>query len=233
MTHLLMPSLFDQFNPPYLLLTPLILPAILIPMLYPTILPTTNWFPTRSSFLLSLIKTSLTTTMLQPTGKKSSPWAALLLSLFLLLLLINLLGLSPYSFTPTAHFSLTLSLALPLWLSVTILGFRSDFNSRLSHLVPQGTPFLLIPLLVWIETLSLMAQPLALSLRLAANLTAGHLLMYLLTTASLAISSITLMGGFCVFTVLTLLFMLEMAVACMQAYVFTALAAFYLQNNLA
>ncbi len=68
-------------------------------------------------------------------------------------------------------------------MSVNILGFYLSFNSRLRHLVPQGTPRFLIPLMIIIETLRLFAQPIALGLRLAANLTAGHLLIYLMSTA--------------------------------------------------
>ncbi|WP_411025272.1 F0F1 ATP synthase subunit A, partial [Salmonella sp. s55884] len=106
-------------------------------------------------------------------------------------------------------------------------GFYLSFNSRLSHLVPQGTPAGLIPLMVWIETIRLFAQPIALGLRIAAKLTAGHLLIFLLSTATWVLSnSITL--SFLILIVLILLFLLEIGVACVQAYVFTSLSHFYL-----
>jgi ATP synthase subunit 6 len=116
-------------------------------------------------------------------------------------------------------------------MSVKILGFYLAFKRRLRHLVPQGTPPFLIPLMVIIETLRLFAQPIALGLRLAANLTAGHLLIFLLSTAiwllrsSPSIAIVTLIIFF-------LLFLLEVGVACIQAYVFTALIHFYLSQNL-
>nr|AFY64198.1 ATP synthase F0 subunit 6 [Loxechinus albus] len=167
----------------------------------------------------------------QNTSPNTAPWAGLITSVFIIILSANVLGLFPYAFTATSHISLTYSLGFPIWMAVNILGFYLAFNSRLSHLVPQGTPSALIPLMVWIETLSLFAQPIALGLRLAANLTAGHLLIFLLSTAIWLLSS-SLMVSIPIFIVFVLLFVLEIGVACIQAYVFTALVHFYLQQNI-
>lgn len=224
-------SLFDQFDPPILII-PMITAALILAPSWISLLQTPNWLNTRTFFFWQTISTQLPPVILRAAGPKSAPWAAPIFALFIILLSVNLLGLIPNSFTPTSHLSLTLSLALPLWLGVTILGFRRNFNYRLSHLVPQGTPGLLIPLLVWIEALRLLAQPIALALRLAANLTAGHLLIYLLSAAGWILTPMMPVVGSLTIIVLVLLFILEIAVACIQAYVFVALASFYLQQNL-
>lgn len=225
-------SLFDQFNPPLVLSLPMIVPSLLIALTWTLLLVSPSQIPTRLSYFWEYLSTALPPLLLRSAGALSAPWAPIIFRLFVILLSINTLGLSPHSFTPTSHFSLTLRLAIPLWLGVTILGFRSNPSARVSHLLPQGTPTPLIPLLVWIEILSLLAQPLALALRLAANLTAGHLLIYLLAAASWVLSSISLVVGGLTSIVLFLLFLLEIAVAVIQAYVFTTLTSFYLQQNL-
>nr|YP_009543765.1 ATP synthase F0 subunit 6 [Glossobalanus marginatus]AXZ97165.1 ATP synthase F0 subunit 6 [Glossobalanus marginatus] len=224
-------SLFDQFDPPILII-PMITVALVTAPSWITLIMVPNWLNTRLLFIWEILSTQLPSIILRAAGKGSAPWTALIFSLFIILLSVNLLGLIPHSFAPTSHLSLTLSLALPLWLSVTILGFRKNFNQRLSHLLPQGTPAALIPLLVWIETLSLLAQPIALALRLAANLTAGHLLIYLLAAASWILTPTMPIVGSLTIIVFVLLFVLEVAVACIQAYVFIALTSFYLQQNL-
>ncbi|YP_337785.1 ATP synthase F0 subunit 6 (mitochondrion) [Saccoglossus kowalevskii] len=224
-------SLFDQFNPPITLNLPMIVPSLLIALLWTLLLFTPNQFPTRFSVLWQTLTNLLPPLFLRSAGPSSSPWAPLIFALFITLLSNNLLGLTPHSFTPTSHFSLTLSLAIPLWLAVTILGFRRNFNLRLSHLLPQGTPPALIPLLVWIELLSLLAQPLALALRLAANLTAGHLLIYLLSAAGWLLTPTSPIVGGLISITLFLLLLLEIAVAVIQAYVFATLTSFYLQQN--
>nr|YP_003457179.1 ATP synthase F0 subunit 6 [Balanoglossus clavigerus]CBH40140.1 ATPase subunit 6 [Balanoglossus clavigerus] len=224
-------SLFDQFDPP-ILLVPMISLALITAPSWITLLLSPNWLSSRLYFAWQILSTQLPPVILRAAGPKSAPWAAPIFALFLILLSVNLMGLIPHSFTPTSHLSLTLSLALPLWLGVTILGFRSNFSARLSHLLPQGTPPALIPLLVWIEALSLLAQPIALALRLAANLTAGHLLIYLLSAASWILTPMMPVVGVLTSIVLVLLFILEIAVACIQAYVFVALTSFYLQQNL-
>nr|YP_010388447.1 ATP synthase F0 subunit 6 [Zoroaster ophiactis]UPP55896.1 ATP synthase F0 subunit 6 [Zoroaster ophiactis] len=224
-------SIFGQFSPDFILFLPLTLIALIINISWLFFTNNTNWIPTRIYLLLTSFNQWIIKTIFQQTNPNSAPWVAPISTIFLLILSVNTLGLLPYAFTATSHISLTYSLGIPLWMSVNILGFYLSFNTRLSHLVPQGTPSFLIPLMVIIETLSLFAQPIALGLRLAANLTAGHLLIYLLSTAiwvllnNISIASIT-------FIIFVLLFLLEIGVACIQAYVFTALIHFYLIQNL-
>uniref|UniRef100_A0A8D2GDA8 ATP synthase F(0) complex subunit a n=1 Tax=Theropithecus gelada TaxID=9565 RepID=A0A8D2GDA8_THEGE len=111
------------------------------------------------------------------------------------------------------------------------MGLRFKTKNSLAHLLPQGTPTQLIPILVIIETLSLLIQPVALALRLTANITAGRLLIHLIGNAVLVLSTISFSAALLTSMLLTLLTILEMAVALIQAYVFTLLVSLYLHNN--
>nr|YP_009971626.1 ATP synthase F0 subunit 6 [Holothuria edulis]QNG57221.1 ATP synthase F0 subunit 6 [Holothuria edulis] len=224
-------SLFGQFAPDLITWIPIHLLSSFLAISWLLTIFSSNQFSGRISYLWELIRFEAIKLLFQNTKRNTAPWTSILTAIFFVILSINLIGLFPYAFTISSHASFTYSLAIPLWMSVNILGFYLAFNSRLSHLVPQGTPPALIPAMVWIETLSLFAQPIALGLRLAANLTAGHLLLFLLSTAtwllmnSPVISTLTLI-------ILILLFILEVGVACIQAYVFTSLSHFYLDQNI-
>nr|YP_010156065.1 ATP synthase F0 subunit 6 [Actinopyga lecanora]QQY85562.1 ATP synthase subunit 6 [Actinopyga lecanora] len=224
-------SLFGQFSPDTIAWIPLQIISSLAATIWLFFLFPTNTFSGRVFYVWNKIRFESIKILFQNTKQEANSWTLILTSIFFIILSINLIGLFPYAFTISSHISFTYSLAIPVWMSVNILGFYLAFNSRLSHLVPQGTPPGLIPLMVWIETISLFAQPMALGLRLAANLTAGHLLLFLLSTATWVLSNnITL--GLLTLIILILLFILEIAVACIQAYVFTALAHFYLDQNI-
>lgn len=147
------------------------------------------------------------------------------------LITINMLGLLPYTFTPTTQLSLNMALAFPLWLATVIIGMRNQPTHALGHLLPEGTPTALIPVLIIIETISLFIRPLALGVRLTANLTAGHLLMQLIATAAYVLISVMPVVATLTAIVLFLLTLLEIAVAMIQAYVFVLLLSLYLQEN--
>jgi len=148
-------------------------------------------------------------------------------SLFMFVLFSNFMGLFPYIFTRTSHLVMTLALALPLWLGGIIWALIFQFNSVLAHFVPSGTPGPLIPLIVLIESVRNIIRPGTLSIRLAANMVAGHLLLTLLGSQGAGVGSTVL-----VFLIvgLVLLLILEVGVACIQAYVFTILSSLYLNE---
>jgi len=137
----------------------------------------------------------------------------------------NFLGLIPYIFTATSHFSITLSLSLPLWIGRMVISIVYQYNSLLAHLVPRGTPRFLIPVIVIIETVRNIIRPATLAIRLAANIVAGHLLLTLLGSQGPLLSFLPLL---ILFVGLVLLLLLEVAVACIQSYVFTILSSLYL-----
>nr|WRK21540.1 ATP synthase F0 subunit 6 [Echinometra mathaei] len=224
-------SIFGQFFPETLFFIPMNIFSMVFALSWLVFIYPTNWALSRFQSIWLSFRENVLEMIFQNTSPNTGPWAGLITSVFIIILSVNVLGLFPYAFTATSHISLTYSLGFPLWMAVNVLGFYLAFNSRLSHLVPQGTPNALIPLMVWIETLSLFAQPIALGLRLAANLTAGHLLIFLLSTAIWLLSSSPLIS-IPIFIIFVLLFVLEIGVACIQAYVFTALVHFYLQQNI-
>nr|P15995.1 RecName: Full=ATP synthase subunit a; AltName: Full=F-ATPase protein 6 [Strongylocentrotus purpuratus]CAA31157.2 ATPase 6 [Strongylocentrotus purpuratus] len=226
-------SILGQFFPETLFFIPMNVFSMAFCLSWLVFIYPVNWAPSRFQSIWLGFRSNILEMIFQNTSPNTAPWAGLIAGVFVLILLVNVLGLfPPYAFqSPTSNISLTYSLGFPLWMAINILGFYLAFNSRLSHLVPQGTPSALIPLMVWIETLSLFAQPIALGLRLAANLTAGHLLIFLLSTAIWLLSS-SLMISVPILIIFILLFVLEIGVACIQAYVFTALIHFYLQQNI-
>nr|AAF37129.1 ATPase subunit 6 [Quiscalus lugubris]AXU25909.1 ATPase subunit 6 [Quiscalus lugubris]QEL09578.1 ATPase subunit 6 [Quiscalus lugubris]QEL09584.1 ATPase subunit 6 [Quiscalus lugubris]QEL09604.1 ATPase subunit 6 [Quiscalus lugubris] len=224
-------SFFDQFSSPSFLGIPLILismtfPALLLPSL------DNRWITNRLSTLQLWFINLVTKQLMMPLDKKGHKWALILTSLMIFLLLINLLGLLPYTFTPTTQLSMNLALAFPLWLATLLTGLRNQPSASLGHLLPEGTPTPLIPALILIETTSLLIRPLALGVRLTANLTAGHLLIQLISTATTALFSTMPMVSLLTFVVLFLLTILEVAVAMIQAYVFVLLLSLYLQENI-
>nr|YP_009338106.1 ATP synthase F0 subunit 6 [Emberiza fucata]AND76532.1 ATP synthase F0 subunit 6 [Emberiza fucata] len=224
-------SFFDQFSSPSLLGIPLILismtfPALLLPSL------DNRWITNRLSTLQLWFINLITKQLMMPLDKKGHKWALILTSLMIFLLLINLLGLLPYTFTPTTQLSMNLALAFPLWLATLLTGLRNQPSASLAHLLPEGTPTPLIPALILIETTSLLIRPLALGVRLTANLTAGHLLIQLISTATTALFSTMPVVSLLTFLVLFLLTILEVAVAMIQAYVFVLLLSLYLQENI-
>nr|YP_009532269.1 ATP synthase F0 subunit 6 [Mantella baroni]AYA43932.1 ATP synthase F0 subunit 6 [Mantella baroni] len=225
-----MTSLFDQFSSPTFLGIPLILLAMLAPWLFFTA-STNRWSSNRLISIQTIFMNSFTKHILQPMNPSAYKWAFLLTTTLMFILGMNLLGLLPYTFTPTTQLSLNLGLAIPLWLSTVLIGLRNQPSASLGHLLPEGTPPILIPILIIIETISLFIRPIALGVRLTANLTAGHLLIQLVSQATLAMLTVSMTVSLLAFSTLVLLTILEIAVAMIQAYVFILLLSLYLQEN--
>nr|YP_009939839.1 ATP synthase F0 subunit 6 [Ectophasia rotundiventris]QNV49154.1 ATP synthase F0 subunit 6 [Ectophasia rotundiventris] len=146
------------------------------------------------------------------------------ISLFSMILFNNFMGLFPYIFTSTSHLTLTLTLALPLWLCFMMFGWINNTQHMFTHLVPQGTPAILMPFMVCIETISNMIRPGTLAVRLTANMIAGHMLLTLLGNTGPSMSMILL--SMLIITQIALL-VLESAVAIIQSYVFATLSTLY------
>nr|YP_009563808.1 ATP synthase F0 subunit 6 [Isopachys gyldenstolpei]QAX27901.1 ATP synthase F0 subunit 6 [Isopachys gyldenstolpei] len=223
-------SFFDQFMSPQIMGIPLIMMAMTLPILL--ILTTTNrLIPNRITSIQTMTLLSFTKQLMVPLNKPGHKWSSPLLSTMLFLLMLNILGLLPYTFTPTTQLSMNMALATPLWMATVLVGMRNQPTTSLGHLLPEGTPTPLVPALIIIETISLFIRPLALGVRLTANLTAGHLLIQLISTATFVLlPTMTTTASFALI-VLLLLTGLEIAVAMIQAYVFVLLLSLYLQEN--
>nr|QNM39239.1 ATP synthase F0 subunit 6 [Macaca hecki]QNM39252.1 ATP synthase F0 subunit 6 [Macaca hecki]QNM39278.1 ATP synthase F0 subunit 6 [Macaca tonkeana] len=222
-------NLFTPFSAPTILNQPATIPIIL----FPTLLVLTSKHPINNRLTTiqqNLVQLTLKQ-MMMTHNAKGLTWSLMLMSLITFITMTNLLGLLPHSFTPTTQLSMNLAMAIPLWAGTVVMGLRLKTKDSLAHLLPQGTPTPLIPMLVMIETISLLIQPVALAVRLTANITAGHLLMHLIGNAALALSTTNLLTALLTSMLLTLLTILEIAVALIQAYVFTLLVSLYLHNN--
>jgi len=160
----------------------------------------------------------------KPLISKNPQILVISISLFLFIILNNISGLLPFTFTATRHITVRIALAFPLWIGIIIHGWAFNYNNLLIHLIPNETPFILIPFIVIIETIRNIIRPLTLAIRLAANIIAGHLLLSILITAS---ETTPIHFYPILFSVQTALATLEIAVAIIQAYVFRVLLTIY------
>nr|YP_011017549.1 ATP synthase subunit 6 [Himaloaesalus gaoligongshanus]QCU46383.1 ATP synthase F0 subunit 6 [Himaloaesalus gaoligongshanus]WQF69238.1 ATP synthase subunit 6 [Himaloaesalus gaoligongshanus] len=219
----MMTNLFSSFDPSSSLLIPMNWLSTILGLSF---LPTMFWLiPSRFNLIWNKITETLHNEFKTLIGNNSIKGATLIfISLFSIIVYNNFLGLFPYIFTSTSHLILTLTLALPLWFSFMTYGWINNTINMFAHLVPQGTPPILMPFMVCIETISNIIRPGTLAVRLAANMIAGHLLMTLLgnTGPSLSLMLINIL----IITQILLL-VLESAVAIIQSYVFAVLSTLY------
>nr|YP_010464214.1 ATP synthase F0 subunit 6 [Strongylium kulzeri]UUL71591.1 ATP synthase F0 subunit 6 [Strongylium kulzeri] len=189
------------------------------------LIPPMFWLiPSRMNFMWNMIIKSLHKEFKTLLGPKIKGSSLVFISLFTLILYNNFMGLFPYVFTSTSHMVMTLSLALPLWLSFMLFGWINNTIHMFAHLVPQGTPNVLMPFMVCIETISNIIRPGTLAIRLSANMIAGHLLMTLLGNTG-SMMSLYMVKLLLITQILLLL--LESAVAIIQSYVFAVLSTLY------
>nr|UTI44813.1 ATPase subunit 6 [Hypsiscopus murphyi]UTI44816.1 ATPase subunit 6 [Hypsiscopus murphyi] len=222
-------NMFEQFSSPEFLSIPTFMLSMLIPVMLINNKPNLigNRMTTATTWLFKKIIINMTN-QLTITGQK---WSNLLTSLLIMILLSNTLGLLPYTYTTTSQLSMNMAIALPLWSATVITGMMKKPTTTLAHMLPEGSPTPLIPFLIMIETISLLMRPIALGVRLTANITAGHLLMTMISSATLNLINLYTSISIMTTTILFLLTLLEMAVACIQAYVFVLLLILYLQEN--
>ena len=179
----------------------------------------------KAMVIINTIKISLFNEFKVILGQESPKGRLILIiSLFSFILFNNFIGLYPYIFTSTSHITITLSLALPLWLGIMIYGWINQIIYMFAHLVPQSTPAVLMPFMVLIESISSIIRPGTLAVRLTANMIAGHLLITLLGNQTSNRSGVILL---ILVNVQILLIVLELAVSIIQSYVFTVLITLY------
>lgn len=180
------------------------------------------------SLILSLIKENI-------KGKNGQVFFPFVLTLFLFVLSLNLIGLIPYSFTVTSHLIITLTLSLSSFIGINILSIRKYGVHFFSIFLPGGTNILLALLLVPIEVISYVFKPISLSIRLFANLMAGHALLKVIAGFA---TTLMVAGGFFIVLhylpifVLVPLYALELGVALIQSFVFAVLLCIYINDSL-
>ncbi len=162
-------------------------------------------------------------------GSKAKPYFPFIFSLFMFVLFCNMIGMLPYSFTVTSHIIVTLIMALFIFVAVTIIGFINHGFKYLSIFVPSGVPTVLMPLITIIEIISYLSRPVSLSVRLFANMMAGHTM---LKVFGGFVVSLGILGGWLPLSFSVALTGLEILVAFLQAYVFAILTCIYLNDAL-
>ncbi len=165
----------------------------------------------------------------ETAGKDARPYFPFILSLFLFVLVANLLGMLPYAFTVTSHIIVTFALAFFIFIGVTIVGFAKHGISYLKLFVPSGVPVFLLPLIIVIELISYLSRPVSLSVRLFANMMAGHTMLKVFGSF---VVSLGILGGWLPLGFAVALTGLELLVAFIQAYVFAILTCIYLNDAL-
>jgi F-type H+-transporting ATPase subunit a len=189
--------------------------------------------PGRMQSVAELSYEFVANTIQSTAGKEGMKFFPLVLTIFMFVLVANVIGLIPYMFTVTSHIIITAALALLVFLTVLVYGFYRNGLKFFRLFVPQGIPIYILPLIVFIEVLSFLSRPISHSVRLFANMLAGHI------TLKVFASFITLLGGLGIagiFGATLPLFMvvaltaLEVLVAFLQAYVFAILTCIYLND---
>jgi F-type H+-transporting ATPase subunit a len=180
--------------------------------------------------LLAELSYSFVSKMISDTaGTKAKPYFAFIFSLFMFVLFCNMFGMIPYTFTVTSHIIVTFVLATFIFIGVTIIGFIKHGFGYLKLFVPSGVPIVLLPLIVVIEIISYLSRPISLSVRLFANMMAGHTMMKVFGGF---VISLGIVGGWLPLSFSVALTGLEILVAFLQAYVFAILTCIYLNDAL-
>lgn len=162
------------------------------------------------------------------TGTAGMQYFPFIFSLFVFILALNMLGIVPYSFTVTSHIIVTFAMALVVFLFVVIVGFIKNGPGFLKLFVPSGVPLLLLPLITPLEFFSFLIRPISLSVRLFANMMAGHMMLNVFAAFVVGLGIV----GIFPLTFMVAFTGLELLVAFLQAFVFTVLTCIYLNDAL-
>nr|YP_010274796.1 ATP synthase F0 subunit 6 [Craseoschema thyasiricola]UJV31471.1 ATP synthase F0 subunit 6 [Craseoschema thyasiricola] len=225
-------DVFSSMDPGLLLFTS---PYLLFPMLFTPLLMLSlllKWNP-HSTYMLMMFNTMkiMTNQSSRTMGKNISSFANILNILFILLIVMNMLGILPYVFSMTSQLIITLPLALTLWLSIVVSSIRTNQTLVFAHFLPSGAPGWLNPFLILIEFISYIVRPLTLAIRITANISTGHVVLSMMGSynASFLFSSMLLAS--LVIMIQTGYIMFEMAIALIQAYIFSLLLTLFANDH--
>lgn len=187
--------------------------------------------PGRLQSTAELLIEFINSTIIDTSGKEGLKYFPIVFSIFMFVLICNILGMVPGSFAVTSHIIVTFALAIFIFIGVTLIAiFKHGIGKFLHFFLPEGTPWAMAPLLFLIEVLSYLTRPVSLSIRLAANMMAGHVAMKVV--ALLIITFGMALGVVSMFPLLLFMTGFEIAVCVIQAYVFTILTCVYLNDAL-
>jgi F-type H+-transporting ATPase subunit a len=186
-------------------------------------------FPSKIQLITEMSYTFVAKMINDTAGSSAKPFFPFIFTIFMFVLFCNMVGMLPYSFTVTSHIIVTFALATFVFVGVTIIGFIKHGIKYLELFVPKGVPLVLLPLIVVIEIISYLSRPVSLSVRLFANMMAGHTM---LKVFGGFVISLGLLGGWLPLSFSVALIGLEILVAFLQAYVFAILTCIYLNDAL-
>ena len=185
--------------------------------------------PSKTQFITEMSYTFIAKMINDTVGSGAKSFFPFIFTLFMFVLFCNMIGMLPYSFTVTSHIIVTFMLAATVFIGVTIIGFIKHGIKYLELFVPKGVPIILLPLIIVIEIISYLSRPVSLSVRLFANMMAGHTM---LKVFGGFVISLGLLGGWLPLSFSVALTGLEILVAFLQAYVFAILTCIYLNDAL-
>nr|YP_010126140.1 ATP synthase F0 subunit 6 [Lycorma meliae]QPN53393.1 ATP synthase F0 subunit 6 [Lycorma meliae] len=212
----MMTSLFSTFDP----MTKLLQSNWIIMMMTTMILPKWYWTKkSRMNMIMKMMEKKLMNEFKLMTHQKEI--LIMVMSMFMFIMISNMMGLIPYVFTSTSHLVVSMSIALPSWIMITTYSWKNFTNDMFKHMLPSGTPSAISPMMILIETTGNLIRPISLAVRLTANMIAGHLLMTLLGNTS-SIKLLVL-----IMPIQMILTTFETAISMIQAYVFATLVTLY------
>jgi len=185
--------------------------------------------PSKMQLITEMSYTFIAKMINDTAGSNAKPFFPFIFTLFMFVLFCNMVGMLPYSFTVTSHIIVTFMLAAIIFIGVTFIGFIKHGIKYLELFVPKGVPIALLPLIIVIEIISYLSRPVSLSVRLFANMMAGHTM---LKVFGGFVISLGLLGGWLPLSFSVALTGLEILIAFLQAYVFAILTCIYLNDAL-
>nr|AUJ21408.1 ATP synthase F0 subunit 6 [Chaetopleura apiculata] len=223
-------SSFDEQNFTIMKIFPMIWMLSVIPMVLLNIQFWLSFY--RLNLILIQFKSFISNQISRTMGKNILGFSNVIVSVFIMLIFINFIGMFPYVFSLSSHLSFSFCLGLPLWFSLILSGALINYYSFISHFLPSGAPSILNPFLVLVETVSIFVRPLTLSIRLAANMSAGHIILGLIG-AYLSVG--IFYYSFIIMALLILIqvfyFLFEVGVSLIQAYIFSLLISLYSDDH--
>nr|YP_010610763.1 ATP synthase F0 subunit 6 [Bolitaena pygmaea]WAP91583.1 ATP synthase F0 subunit 6 [Bolitaena pygmaea] len=223
-------SSFDDHNSTLMCLHPL---TWIISLWSFFFINSTYWIhPSKTFTSFMLPKQMINTQITRSFSMNMGGFSLITTSLFLMIINFNLMGLIPYVFGTTSHLVMSLSLSLPLWLSLILSSYQNNMYSSLASLLPSGTPSFLIPFLPLIEFMSISVQPITLAIRIAANISAGHIILTLIGNfLSMSMINISILSTTIVLMIQIMYFIFEIGIAIIQGYIFSLLITLYSDNH--
>lgn len=182
--------------------------------------------------VLELIYEFVLDLLVQQCGDRGKKYFPLIYTLFLFILVSNLLGMTLYSFTITSHAIITFALSFALFIGIVITGIMEQGWKFVYTFIPAGAPLYLLPFMIFVEIISYFSRPISLAIRLFANMMSGHTLLAILANFVLKISKKYFLISIIPFFLIVLIIGLELMIAVLQAYVFTILICIYLNDSL-